>query len=272
MLIKPQIKNTSSHSTYYFYQRIDKKEMNDFISQLKIEKLNIQNKILFLMDKTISQNKLREAGFKITRDKNKADLIVIKEFSSTLKDNDILNYGFKCQSDVSYIIEKIDIIYNDRSKNYSYIYEKDIYKFLYKYEGNKELFDNISELFKSNSSDNFKIAMEFMCNANWKNNEIYLMELFNLYYNVEMNNPYKNSISFKGFLNSLDFNYKNVYFHNASDYRDYCKTDEHHDFVYNKFKEEFKEELENLIRQHKIKIDKLEFSIDKSIINKYEDD
>ena len=111
------------------------------------------------------------------------------------------------------------------------------------------------------------MAMEFMSNANWTNNEIYLQELFNLFYSQIDYSPYKPSISFKGFVNSLDFKWDHVNLDEANDYRELCKTEEHHTWVYKKFEDAFKEELDKLVQKHKIKLDKIEFSIDKSIIN-----
>jgi hypothetical protein len=76
-------------------------------------------------------------------------------------------------------------------------------------------------------------------------------------------NQYKTSISFKGFLNSLNFDYKYINYYQAIHYSQDCLNDEHHNFVYDKFKQRFEDSLKGLIESYKIKIDKIEYSIDK---------
>lgn len=164
------------------------------------------------------------------------------------------------------IPELLDYIIDQDAKGTKFVLDSDLYKYLYKYEGNQELFYSISDLLKTKSDDNVKMAMEFMANANWTDNEIYLQEIFSEYYYTPMRgNTYKGSISFKGFLESLDFKYDGLNLSEANDYRALCKNEEHHDWIYKKYEEEFKAELDQLFKTHKMKIDKLEYSIDKSI-------
>ncbi len=238
-----------------------KVDFRNFFDNLNYIKSDISNNVLYLQSKTVSQNKLRDAGFIITRDINKANVIVIEDF---LKHKSYYEHTIECYIDANLEIEKFFDVHKD---SFNYILDSDLYKYLYKYDGNQELFYSCQDLLKSNSHDNVKMAMEFISNANWTNNEIYLNELFNLYYNgVMRGNSYKTSISFKGFLNSLDFNYESVYLHEASDYRALCKNEEHHEWIYKKYEESFKHQLDELVKSYKIKLDKIEYSIDRSTI------
>lgn len=246
-------------NTNYSYNT---KEVEDFIANINWYKGDIKGKCLFLSSKTISQNKLREAGFTLCRDKDKADLIVV---SNIMK----LKYAYYSTETTMRMDPGVDSIFAEfaaeEPKQYSYVLDTDVYKYLYKYEGNLELYTQISELFKSKDYSNTQMAMEFMSNANWEGNDIYLQDLFNRYYNHFIRgHQYKSSISFQGFLNSLTFRYKSVNFYEADHYRDLCITDEHHDFVKNMFKDDFEKDLEELFKKHKFVIDKLEYSIDKS--------
>jgi hypothetical protein len=74
-------------------------------------------------------------------------------------------------------------------------------------------------------------------------------------------NKYKDSVNFKGFLMSLDFNYKNVNYYHADHYHDDCVTQEHHQFVFNKYDSAFKDELNYLMEKYKVKIDEFKYSI-----------
>ncbi len=243
----------------------DKNEVDNLLSFLIFETGDLTGKTVYIQSKQISQNKLREKGFSITRSKEKADFIIIND----LKDG--LTFGNWWMSNrQNYIVhpDLIKSIHENVTKKYKHVYIKDIYKYLYSYEGNLELYESINSLLKSKDESNTKMAMEFMSNANWDSNEIYLMDLFyNHWYNNIRNNSYITSISFRGFLESLPFAHENLNFSSANQYRAVCKNDEHHDFVYHKFKDKFKEELDELIAEYKIQIDKLEYSIDKSIIN-----
>lgn len=262
---RPIDTGTNSYQKNYLKQDFD-----DFIDSLAWINEDIKGKSLYIMSKTISQSKLREAEFTITRSKDKADVIVIEDLRENQLDYLGVNYCYNRYTygsvSMNEIEEYLDELDNDKSKSYKYIFTKDLYKYLYKYTGDFELFSSINDLFKSKSYDNQKIAMEFMSNANWSGNEIYLHELFNAWWNNGMRgNSYKNSISFKGFLNSLDFNYEGVFLSSANDYRELCKNEEHHEWVFKLFEQEFKNELDELVKRHKIKLDKIEFSIDKSI-------
>lgn len=269
---RPKLLNSRWRTSYY-----DTKEFNNFFDNLNITKEDITGKTLYLYSKNISQSKIRENGFKITRDKTKADVLIIEDFrkhnSFREYDYGVNNGGLQINIDSNCGLEAFLNDYASiEALNIKLVHEADLYKYLYKYEGNQELHKNIIDLLNSKNKDNQKIAMEFMSNANWANNEIYLHDIFSKYWNGYMrSHDYRTSISFRGFLSSLDFNYENVYINEANDYRNLCKNQEHHDWVYNKFKEEFKEQLDDLVTRHKIKINKLEYSIDFSLNNKEND-
>lgn len=253
----------SYNDTGYYGLEFKRSDIDAFISKLQMVDGDLTGKCLYIQDATLSQNKLRDAGFTITRSKDKADIIVIADFYSLGLTN-----SWRTRDD-SYHFKTITP-FEDRLENikagYKHVYDRDLYKYLYKYEGNQELYQSIDELCASQDDNNLKLAMEFMVNANWGDNQIYLQQLFSDYWNKMRYHSYKNSISFKGFLESLGFNHESVCLDKGTHYRDLCKNDEHHDFVYNRYKAKFQEELDVLIASYKIKIDKLEFSIDKSIL------
>jgi hypothetical protein len=264
MLISPTNENTGSYRRDY-----DKKTVDNFINEINYETSDISGKTLFLQDKIISQSKLRDAGFFITRNKDRADVIVISDIRKKTYYSSNSQYYFNHNAGEESYFNEIQL---DESKGYKYILDSDIYKYLYKYEGNQDLLISIEELLTSGNNDNAKMAMEFMSNANWTGNEIYLMEIFSNYYgHVIRGNSFKNSISFKGFLASLEFNYESIGFYQASNYRKYCKNEEHHQWVHKKYCDKFEEQFKSLAQSYKIKIDKLEFSIDKGL-NESEDD
>lgn len=247
-----------------YYKTYDKIDFDTFMEGIGHVDYDISGKTLYMMSKVVSQSKLREMGFSITRSKDKADVIVLEDIRSTGSVSyKKVNYQF-CNSDgVEELIVELDA---DQSKGYKYIFVDQLYKYLYKYTGDFELYKSIDDLLRTGTSDNQKMAMEFMSNANWGDNEIYLQELFNRYWhNGIRGNSYKNSISFQGFLSSLDFNYESVYMRDADAYRALCRNEEHHNWVFTRFEQEFKNELDILVKKHKIKLDEIKFSIDKSI-------
>lgn len=252
----------------YSFLYYDKTEWEEFFNSIKFIDSDISNKTLHVYSKTISQNKLREKGFVITRSADKADAVVIRDFKE-LKSKNVWNYfgsTYNKQDLImisdSYNVEEFFTNYNPE---HLYILDKELYKYVYSYKGDYELFNNCKELLATRNESNIKMAMEFMANADWNENEIYLKELFSSFWlNHIRYNSYKNSISFKGFLASLDFDHTGVHLNDADDYRDLCKNDEHHNYVYNKFKEDFENSLKDLIKTYKIKIDNIQYSIDKS--------
>jgi hypothetical protein len=105
--------------------------------------------------------------------------------------------------------------------------------------------------------------MEYMSNANWEGNEIYLQEIFNMYYTSRIHdNPYRTSVSFKGFLETLDFSYRHLRLRNSNDYKKLCLNEEHHEWVHDKYDKIFKSELKQLLEKYKLKLNSLEVSID----------
>lgn len=219
---------------------------------------------LYIEGKGISQDKLRTAGFKITRIKANADLIVIGDvIPITWRYNKGAKTTYYASAIADTVDANMDQYIAEEALGYKYIDKKDIYPYLYKYIGDKAMFESISELLVSNNKDNAKIAMEYMSNASWEDNKIYLQEIFNEYYSLYIHdNPYKTSVSFKGFLDTLDFNFKHLSLRNGRDYRKLCTTEEHHEWVYAKYDNKFKTELKQLLSEYKLKLNALDVSID----------
>lgn len=255
------ILDSGNTSRYYIYYNVD--PLIQFLNNIPRYDLPItKTETIYVECKNISQSKLRDVGFKITRSKDNATFIIIDNFleinenigwnsSKTFRFND----GVKSENFLDNRIIDID-------KDYKYVQVKDIYPYLYKYEGNFELYNNIMQLLESANDANITMAMEFMVNANWEDDKVYLMDIFNSYGNTIYFNQYRTSISFKGFIESLGFNFRTVCLRKADHYRSYCSKEEHHQFVYNKFSEIFKEDLENLCKEYKIKLDDIKYSID----------
>lgn len=249
-----------------YCSRYDKLDFDKLFNSISLEKdlTKLANSSLFVSEHIVSQSKLRDCGFKIKREISKADYVLIRNPYTLVTESQGYNTKKKEYYDYSCKTTKIvDLV--EACPDYKYVYINDLYKLLYKYDGNIELFTACSELLESNSPANVKIAMEYMVNANWDKNQIYLVELFNLYWSNISRSTYKTSISYKGFLESLDFGYGNMYLNDANDYREYCITEEHHNFVYDKFKSKFETELAELMKTYKIKLEKIKYTIDKNI-------
>lgn len=246
-----EIKEKSVKYGYYTYNEQD----IDSAYEKVIQSIDV-SKSIFVAFPIISQSKMRDAGLKISRDISKADYILVDDVRKKFygaRGGEYSKYGNSEILELNKVIEHSD----------KFIFVSTVYKSIYKYEGNQELYKQIDELMNSNSKDNIRMGMEFMANANWEDNIIYLQELFNSHYHGRIRvNSYKTSISFKGFLKSLDFGYERLRLSKASDYKALCKTQEHHDYVYNKYHEDFKQELDALFEKHKIKLKSIDYDID----------
>jgi hypothetical protein len=260
-----------SEDTSRYYRFYDTDNLKSFLQSISIYDLPItKTETIYIESKKISQSKLREVGFSITRSKDKATFIVIDSFLEINNSNSWNNSNTVRYYDRTNAENFIDNRLIDLDKDYSYVTVENIYKHIYKYEGNVELYTSIKDLLASNVVSNATMAMEFMSNANWEGNKVYLMDIFNDYKETIFYNPYRHSISFKGFSESLGFNFRAVNLRDADDYRPYCSSEEHHQFVFKKFEEKFKDRLADLIKQYKIQIDELKYSIDYNTVEETE--
>jgi hypothetical protein len=260
-----------SEETSRYYRFYSTNVLKSFLQSISIYDLPItKTETIYIESKKISQSKLRETGFSITRSKDKATFIVIDSFlevndSNSWNNDNTVRYYDRTNSE-----NFIDNRLIDLDKDYSYITIENIYKHIYKYEGNVELYTSIKDLLASNVVSNATMAMEFMSNANWEGNKVYLMDIFNNYKEIIFYNPYRHSISFKGFSESLGFNFRSVNLRDADDYRKYCSSEEHHQFVFKKFEDSFKTRLADLIKQYKIQVDELKYSINYNTVEETE--
>jgi hypothetical protein len=259
----------SNRYRYNHYTEFHAQEFTDFINKLT-DTTNLTFKpgqSIYCYATKVSQNKLREAEFKITRDPLKADIILIDDPSHKKQYGYNEKYTFYDTKAEEEVIPFMEFIDNVAKKNLTgrFVFVKDIYKTLYKYEGNQTLFNTLNELLESRNNDNVILAMETMTNANWEDNQVYLEELFSRFFNTIKDSNYYNTISFKGFRDSLDFAYKQQYrLRDSEDYRDICKTREHHEFVYNLYKDKLQEALNKLSEKFKIAITDLKIEIDEA--------
>jgi len=268
------------HRYYYYY---DKHYTDYFFDCLMSKDYQLQKtETVYCLSKSISQTKLREAGFKITRSASKADLIIIDDYLKKAHESPYGSYSNTSTYDYR-LYRNFSIPFKDALREIEtviatnitakFVYVSDVYKALYKYEGNVDIFKSLSELFASKNDNNITMAMEMMVNANWEGNELYLAELFNNYYDPQIRfSTYKNSISFKSFLASGADQYVGIRLRDAKHYKDYCSTEEHHQYVFKKFEEKFREELDWLLDKFKLKMTGLSYEIDRSIYRDEEND
>jgi hypothetical protein len=257
---------------YYMYYKKD--ALQQFLNNIPKYDLPVtKTETVYVETKSISQSKLREVGFKITRSKENATFIIVDSFLAPIDDMGSMGWGSGNIFRFNNRTKAEDFIDNrliDLDKDYSYLTVENIYKHIYKYEGNLELYTSIKDLIASNVVSNTTMAMEFMSNANWEDNKVYLMDIFSNYSEIIYHNPYRNSISFKGFSESLVFNFRSVNLRDADDYRPYCSSEEHHQFVFKKFEDSFKTRLADLIKQYKIQVDEFKYSIDYNTVEETE--
>jgi len=268
------------HRYYYYY---DKHYTDYFFDCLMSKNYQLQKtETVYCLSKNISQTKLREAGFKITRSASKADLIIIDDYLKKVHESPYGSYSNTSTIDYR-LYGRFAVPFKDALREVEtiiatnitakFVYVSDVYKYLYKYEGNIDIFKSLSELFASNNDNNITMAMEMMVNANWEGNELYLAELFNEYYDPQIRfSSYKSSISFKSFLASGADQYVGIRLRDAKHYKDYCVTEEHHQYVFKKFEEKFREELDWLLNKFKLKMTGLSYEIDRSIYRDEEND
>ena len=268
------------HRYYHYY---DKHYTDYFFDCLMSKNYQLQKtETVYCLSKSISQTKLREAGFKITRSASKADLIIVDDYLKKAHESHVGSYSNDSTYDYR-LYGKHGIPFEQALKEIEtviatnitakFVYISDVYKYLYKYEGNIDIFKSLSELFASNNDNNITMAMEMMVNANWEGNELYLAELFNNYYDPQIRfSSYKSSISFKSFLASGADQYVGIRFRDAKHYKDYCSTEEHHQYVFNKFEKNFREELDYLLEKFKLKMTGLSYEIDRDVNKDEEND
>ena len=197
---------------YYMYYQKD--ALQQFLNNIPKYDLPItKTETVYVETKSISQGKLREAGFKITRSKDNATFVIVDSFLDFSVDMGSLGWGSNNVFRFNNRTKAEDFIDNrllDLEKDYKYLQVKDIYSALYKYEVTFDLYSNIMQLLKSHEVSNVTMAMEFMSNANWEDDKVYLMDIFTNYAEMIWHNPYRTSISFKGFTESLGFNFRYI--------------------------------------------------------------
>lgn len=71
---------------------------------------------------------------------------------------------------------------------------------------NKEMYEHLSEMFRSSDTDNHVLAMEIMANSKYTESLIYLELLFNAYASKIMDIHSKNHVNFKSLVSYLDKN------------------------------------------------------------------
>jgi hypothetical protein len=261
MKLKKVNRNTNTSNYWVTY---NKQDLDDFVKNINYTTAPLnKTETLYIEGKGISQDKIRAAGFKITRNKANADLIVIGNIFPSPKNHYNETVEYYTPDNANIVDENMDAYIAEEALGYKYVDKKVLYPCLYKYTGDLAMFDSISELFASKDVNNAKIAMEYMANANWEGNEIYLQEIFSLYYSSFIHdNSYRTSISFKGFLDTLTFSYRYPNLRDANAYRDLCLSEEHHEWVNKKYDSLFKSELKQLLRKYKLKLKALEIEID----------
>lgn len=274
----------SNYLNHSMLQAFNKVEVDTLLNSFEyVTKEEVKtNKTIFLISKNLSQEKLREVGFKICRDVMAADYIYFDSKEFINKINTVTGY-IKSNEKNHYLTfnEKLDFdIFEKAKDNFTakFISPEVLYPMLYKYVGDLELKKSIEDLLISKNQGNVVTAMEMMVNADWEQHPLYLIELINSYSSLMYNNAksYFNSISFKGFVSYIEKKYETSFFAFAlyvpSDYRPYCLIEEHHQYVFNKFKNSFEFAIKELCNEFKMKIITLETEVDKEAYNEEQTD
>lgn len=69
---------------------------------------------------------------------------------------------------------------------------------------NSEVFEKLSDMFRSSDADNYVLAMEIMANSNYQESLLYLEILFKEYGSIMQQNNTKNHVNFKSLLSYLN--------------------------------------------------------------------
>jgi hypothetical protein len=235
----------------------------------------VKDSSLYVYSTGILQSKLRGQGFKIKRDYTKTDYIVVDlnklpkkiyVYSKDLIDGHI-TFSKACGEKILELEQIVE--YCEKNKNPKRIVDlKTIYSEITVYPGDRELFDSLNELFRSHQDSNINMAMEMMSNADWKEDLVYLVELFNRHWNKAMKySSYRTTTSFKGFLSSLSFNYAYFSYNNPSDYTHYCFKPEHLEFVLDMYKEDLQEKIQQIQSTYNIVLDSTSFKINYNLLS-----
>jgi len=132
-LIKVQRVNNNNGSSNYWVQYY-KEELETFRNGINYATAPLtKTETLYIEGKGISQDKLRSAGFKITRLKDKADLIVIGDvlpITWRYNNSDKTTYYNATVADV--LDANMDQYIAEEKLGYKYINKKEIYQYLYK--------------------------------------------------------------------------------------------------------------------------------------------
>ena len=257
------------------------------------ENEDIIGKKVYVQDKSILQSKLREV-FKIKRKIEDADLIIIDDFlTKTGNTSEMINSrstwgtrplrypvfnegeklvsirfkngGYRRQDFITPILKSIPSL----KSHQKFIYTKNIYKYLYKYNVDLNFFNQCNNLLKSGNSNNCKLAMELMTNANWEDDLVYLAELYRRYRHSNMRINYEYSTSFKGFEKAYESHGLKNFCHTRKpkDYVKYCSKNEHFEFVNSLYEEEFNNNLSWLINEYNVKINNIDYTINYNVKN-----
>ena len=131
-LVKVQRVNPGSSNYWVQYY---KEELETFRNGINYTTTPLnKTETLYIEGKGISQDKLRAAGFKITRLKDKADLIVIGDvLPITWRYNNTDKTTYYTTAVADTVDASMDQFIAEEALGYKYIHKKEIYPYLYKY-------------------------------------------------------------------------------------------------------------------------------------------
>ena len=205
----------------------------------------------------ISPSILRKKGFTITKDSTKCDYILIADYDIEKFNNKDYTYDFN-----SLLSPKNFNTYKDAI----FIKEFDLITHFKALQFSKEIYDTIKNYFKTNAANNYKMATSLMAGVNWIGNEIYLNELLNDYYDSCISGrTFRYSVAIQCFLNEINL-YLGGRQHSLYSPNDYIevglvKNQDHINYVYNKIKGRFEQDIESILSEYHLEANILDFKI-----------
>lgn len=245
----------------------NKIEFEEYFNQFNIIKDNekdISNSKIYVYSKIVPQDKLRESGFSIKRDKDEADYILIENPYNNSKLNTYYEDRyriFRTYGSHGTLLDLIDFLYENKDKKF--VYSDVVYGNIVGEKATKETYNQLSELLSSYNTSNTILAMEMMTNFDWSDNEIYLFDLYSKYRNNIYDSSFFKSINFQSFIKTNncweDGGQYNI--DRPSYYIKYCKNNEHFEFVDNKFKKVLYDRLKHDAKSFSYNINSLEIEL-----------
>lgn len=252
----PQFNTLKSYGNVVELLSFNRDEVNEFLDDIINKEITVEetkNKSLYVFTKSISQSKLREAGYTIVRDAMEADFIVISaidNFPAMTK----THYGFKESCKPSMILD-MEMLQSLKIHNKNVIYDSLLMQSVTNTEPTEEVFYTLDGLFSTDNRDNIKLAMEIMSRVDWHSRKVLLVRLMGLHYKKVLTSPYFKSIQFKLCKSNLTDMDLLLYFKNCWDnYEKYIFNDLDKQFIFKEFKKDLIKDIKRMSETYNLQI------------------